>query len=401
MTASVTRLLYHHQAHLKTFDATVLRHTQWQGQSAVVLDETAFYPEAGGQMADRGTLAGLLVTDVQIDNEGRVHHVLAGGALPEPGTRVHGVVDWARRRVHMALHTGQHMLSRALLDVANADTVSSRLGETQCTVDLAVAALSDGAVGKAEELVNAVIDDDIPVRAFFPLGDELRALPLRRTPKVDENIRVVQIGAFDVSPCGGTHCSCTAQVGLLRVSNLERYKGMMRITFAAGQRARHELALHSTALHALAQEFTCGAAEVSQAVGKMRGELTQAREALVLAQRKLAQGLAETLLAQAKGSGRTVVVHLEQDANVEFLRALARKLTANGNVACVLGGSHSEGIHILAARGEGSDFDCGTLVKRVVSAAGGRGGGKPGSAEGRLPTHADFHVLVDDALEHQ
>ncbi len=87
----------------------------------------------------------------------------------------------------MALHTGQHMLSRALADVASAATVSSRLGETACTIDLDRESVDERRLAEAEDLVNAVVDDDVPVRAFFPVRAELAALPLRRAPKVTSN----------------------------------------------------------------------------------------------------------------------------------------------------------------------------------------------------------------------
>src|SRR3990170_4166050 len=249
MSPPPTRLLYHDDPPALAFAARVIAHSAWNGAPALVLDATAFYPESGGQMADRGTLAGAAVADVQVDDAGVVHHVLAAGAaLPAPGAEVRGEVDRARRRVHMALHTGQHLLSRALADVARGETVSSRLGETACTIDLDLARLEDRDLVRAEELVNAVVDDDVPVVAFFPTAAELAALPLRRAPKVAERIRVVRIGGFDVSPCGGTHCRSSAQVGLVRVTGVERYKGKVRVTFAAGRRARDALSRHDDLL---------------------------------------------------------------------------------------------------------------------------------------------------------
>jgi len=117
----------------------------------------------------------------------------------------------------MALHTGQHMLSRALADVAKGETVSSRLGESACTIDLDLEAVDERLVAEAEALVNAVVDDDVPVRAWFPSAVELAALPLRRTPKVTEDIRVVAVGDFDFTPCGGDN----ATTELFRILTLE------------------------------------------------------------------------------------------------------------------------------------------------------------------------------------
>jgi len=380
---SATRKLYHEDPLLSAFEATVVGHGRFGDVPSVVLDRTAFYPESGGQMADRGTLAGAAVLDVQIDDDGTIHHIVDGPPLA-PGTTVAGAVDRGRRRVHMALHTGQHMLSRALVDRAKAETVSSRLGETACTIDVDLAVLDERDLARAEELANAVIDDDAPVRAFFPEPGELAALPLRRQPKVESNIRVVAIGDFDVSPCGGTHCLRTAQVGFVRVTGLERYKGKMRVTFASGRRAREALGAQAEILVGLGRELTCGPAEVPVAIAKLRRELQETREALGLARARLMDRLADALLAD----DAAVVAALVEDADVEALRLLAKRIVAAPGRVAVLAAAGPEGIHMLAARAAGQTFDCGAFVKRTAAALGGRGGGSADRAEGRLPAGA-------------
>jgi len=375
--------LYHADPLLHDFAATVVAHGRLGDAPSVVLDQTAFYPESGGQMADRGVLAGAAVRDVQVDDDGVIHHVVEG-PLPDVGASVAGTIDRARRRVHMALHTGQHMLSRALVDVARAETVSARLGETACTIDVDLAKIEERDLARAEELVNSVIDDDAPIRAFFPDPAELAALPLRRQPKVASNIRVVAIGDFDVSPCGGTHCLRTAQVGFVRLTGVERYKGKIRVTFASGRRARDELGAQAQLLVGLGRELTCGPAEVPTALAKLRRDLQETREALGAARARLMDRLADALLAE----GAPVVTALVEDADAEALRILAKRITGEPGRVALLAAAGPEGILILAARGAGSTFDCGAFIKRTAAAHGGRGGGRPEIAEGRLPAGA-------------
>src|SRR5688572_30372673 len=126
----MTQRLYHDDAYLQRFDATVVAVTTYKDQPAVVLDRTAFYPEAGGQLGDRGTLAGAAVVDTHEANGAIVHVLAADHAPPAVGAQVIGELDWARRRQHMAQHTAQHLLSGALLDRAAAPTASARLGES-------------------------------------------------------------------------------------------------------------------------------------------------------------------------------------------------------------------------------------------------------------------------------
>jgi alanyl-tRNA synthetase len=375
--------LYHQDALLHEFEATVVGHGRFGDAASIVLDRTAFYPESGGQMADRGSLGGAALRDVQIDDDGVIHHIVDGPA-PAVGSTVSGSVDRARRRVHMALHTGQHMLSRALVDVAGAETVSSRLGETACTIDVDLARVEERDLARAEDLVNSVIDDDAPVRAFFPEPGELATLPLRRQPKVVSNIRIVAIGDFDFSPCGGTHCLRSAQVGFVRLTGVERYKGKVRVTFSAGRRARDELGAHSQLLVGLGRELTCGPAEVPAALAKLRRELQEARESLGQARARLMDRLAEALLADPA----PIVAALVEDADAEALRVLAKRITAEPGRVALLAGSGTAGIPVVALRAASADFDCGAFVKRVCAQHGGRGGGRAETAEGRLPAGA-------------
>jgi alanyl-tRNA synthetase len=391
-----TGRLYHDDSLLISFHARVAGHGNWQGAPSVLLDRSAFYPESGGQMADHGTLGGQAVVDVQVGDDDVVHHVLEG-ALPAIGEELRGEIDAARRRQHMALHTAQHMLSRALTDLARADTVSSRLGERLCTIDVDRAELDEREVAGAADLVNSVIDDDIAIRAFFPDAAELAGLPLRRAPKVDSNIRVIAIGEFDVSPCGGTHCLTTAQVGLLKVTGLERYKGKMRVSFNAGRRAREELARQSDVLHALGRDFTCGPGDVPAAVQKLRRELAETRESLGEARSRLAERIAVELVDAARAKGETHVVATFDGVDIAFLRAVAKRVIAEPALAVHLAARTAEGQLVLSARGAARALDCGAFLKKVAAAHGGRGGGRPEMAEGRVAPTVDWPSAVSAA----
>ncbi len=386
--------LYHDDSLLLVFQARVVEHAAIADKASVILDRTAFYPESGGQMADRGKLGAATVVDVVLDDAGRIHHVLEG-ALPTIGDVVDGEIDKTRRRIHMAQHTGQHMLSRALVEVAGAETVSSRLGESACTIDLSLETIDERAASRAEDLVNSLIDDDVPVRAFFPEPDELRALPLRRQPKVTDNVRVVAIGDFDVSPCGGTHCTHASQVGFVRIEAVERYKGSARIVFSAGPRARRNVSREASITRTLAREFTCGTDDVPLGLDKLRRELTEARETLGRVRIRVASALADDFVRTATNSG---VVGVVDDASLDLVRAVAARITAQGDRVAMIAGAADGGTIVLVARGPESKFDCGAFLKRLAASAGGRGGGRPERAEGRLPLGIDWPALVAGTL---
>jgi alanyl-tRNA synthetase len=305
--------------------------------------------------------------------------VLRGDA-PAVGAPVTGEIDWTRRRQHMAQHTAQHLLSGALLDRAQAATVSARLGESALTIDVARDRVPDAELAAAEDLANDVIDDDLAIRAWFPDPDELARLELRRDPKVDANIRVVAIGEFDFSPCGGTHCARTSQLGALRITGAERYKGMTRVTFTAARRGRAELFSRDQVLRGLASQFSCGPAEVPAAVEKLRRDADAAGTELIQLRSRLATSILEQLIARVGGTGAVIA---EVPGDAELLRSIAAKLTGAGRDA-LLCAPDTSGASVVLMRAPGSGIDCAAVWKQLAARFGGRGGGRPDRAEGRL-----------------
>lgn len=382
-----TQRLYHADAYARAFDAEVIAITSHTGKPAVILDRTAFYPEAGGQLGDHGTLGGAAVTDTQETDDGTILHVLAAAPELAAGARVTGELDWTRRRQHMAQHTAQHLLSGTLLDRAAAPTQSARLGESALTIDVQRDRIPEAELARAEDLANDLIDDDLAIRAWFPEPGELAQLRLRRDPKVTADIRVVAIGDFDFSPCGGTHCARTSHIGAIRITGAERYKGMTRVTFVAGRRGRAELFGRDAALRAVATALSCAPADAPAALDKLRADATGTSATLTAVRGQLAGVIASS----QPGTG-AVVAALAGDP--ELLRTIAAKLVAAGRDA-VLAAPDDTGATIVLQRAAGSALDCGALWKQLAARLGGRGGGRADRAEGRLAAPvADWPALV-------
>jgi alanyl-tRNA synthetase len=257
-------------------------------------------------------------------------------------TRVQGELDWARRRQHMAQHTAQHLLSGTLLDRAQAPTASARLGESALTIDVTRDRIPDAELAAAEDLANDLIDDALAIRAWFPTAEELAAMKLRRDPKVSADIRVVAIGDYDFSPCGGTHCSRTSQLAAIRITGAERYKGMTRVTFTAGRKARTELFTRDQLLRTLASHFTCGPAEVPAAIDKLRRdaetsstEITNLRSRLASAVAELATRLVIKRSLIEDECGRACVRRVRNDVSVKPTQIRIVVIEAAGHGAAV------------------------------------------------------------------
>ncbi len=218
----MTDRLYYTDSYARQFGARVLEQITLDERPAVILDRTFFYPESGGQPSDRGTLGGAQVIDVISRQSDRaVMHVLS---QPLHATDAQGEVDWARRFDHMQQHTGQHILSQAFLRTADAETVSFHLGADSVTIDIAADRVTPALAEKTEEIANGVVLGDGPGRAWFPAADEIAKLSLRKTPDVDGALRVVAIGDFDLTACGGTHVARTGEIGLIKILKVEKQK---------------------------------------------------------------------------------------------------------------------------------------------------------------------------------
>jgi alanyl-tRNA synthetase len=414
VSATKTEKLYWADPFTTTFEAEGLSLGRFGDRPSVILDRTLFYPEAGGQLADTGTLTiggvTLAIDDVQIDDEGTIHHLARDLASTEldPAACVVGQIDLARRRDHMAQHTAQHALSRALVDVAKADTVSARLGANACTIDVHLPDVAERDLVRVEDLVNAIVMDDVPVRALFPTDEELRAMDLRRTPKVSANVRVIEIADFDLSPCGGTHCTRTGQIGLVRIVGTERYKGKLRVSFHAARRAIDDARKKEQVLSSLAADFTCGLLDVGGAVGKLRADLKSRSDALSIMRGELVDLVAERVWRDhpPHASGTTIIPIVRAKDDVAMLRTLAGRLAARADVValCISPDDAPDGdpatrpYFVVAQRGERASFDCGAWLKAVAQKVGGRGGGRPERAEGRIRLPGDSDPIDSAAL---
>ncbi len=389
-----TELLYLGDSLRFAFEARVLGHKQWSGREALVLDQTAFYPESGGQAADRGMLADLAVIDVQKDKQGVIYHLIEG-RLPPVGTQVAGQVDESRRRLHMAQHTGQHMLSQALTRLFDAPTRSSHLGESGCTIDVGGPVLSLDKLFEAEALVNEMIDRDLTVRAWVPAAEELTQLTLRRRAKVSDNIRVVAIGDFDLIACGGTHCTQSSQVGLVLLQSAERYKGMTRVAFAAGQKARRQARAHGDALRAVARHFKCRAEDAADHAQRSLRQSQESQNEIKSLRMRLSDELAHSLIASQ--TAKIISADLG-GVDQEVLRAVGKKIIQDPLRVALLCAQVQSGLSVLAMRGADSQFDCQDFLGQLFSKLGGQGGGRPDFSQGRLPAGTDWLSQVAQSI---
>ncbi|MFL5801179.1 MAG: alanyl-tRNA editing protein [Roseiflexaceae bacterium] len=389
----LTERLYFADAYLAHFSARVVARAERGGRMAVALDQSAFYPEGGGQPPDAGSINDVPVLDVQVES-GVVWHTLEH---PLDNETIQGAIDWPRRFDHMQQHHGQHLLSAAFERLFDLRTVSFHLGATAATIDLAGPALTAEQATAAEDLANQVIWEDRPVLARFVTSEELATLPLRKPPAVDGAVRVVSVPDFDHSACGGTHPRATGGVGLLHIRRWDRRGDVLRVEFVCGGRALRDLRWKNAALGRIAAGLSISTEEAETAVARLREAEERARKRNEDMSEQLIRYEALSLIAQGESLGSMLVVRRGfADRPLDEVRALARAIAANNGVALL--GLRAEKTQLIFARGEGAGLDCGALLRAVLAPLGGRGGGQPALAQGGLPDPSRLEEALDAAF---
>ena len=225
--------LFYTNPYLREFDATVVACTEGKKGFEVVLDNTAFYPEGGGQPADLGTLGEAKVSDVRRQNGVIVH--FTDKAL-EVGATVHGVLDWERRYDNMQNHTGEHVLSGVINHAFGYENVGFHMHDDAITIDMD-GPMTDDDVKAMEKAANDMIKADIAVDISFPSAEERAAMGFRSKKELTGKVRIVNIPTADCCACCGTHVKSTQEVGIIKVLSASKHRGGTRIEFVCGDRA--------------------------------------------------------------------------------------------------------------------------------------------------------------------
>jgi len=374
----VTDRVYYTEPSCRRFDATVTRAFDHNGRPAVTLNRTAFYPTSGGQPFDTGLLGGTSVLET-IDEGDEVVHVLAA-PLTE-GARVTGEIDWGRRFDHMQQHTGQHILSGAFEQLFDNATVGFHLGAEVSTIDLARDAQA-GEIERAIDESNRIVWEDRPVAIRFVSKAEAAALALRKEPLREGSLRLIDISGYDLCACGGTHVDRTGSIGLIAVVGVERMRGGSRLAFVCGARALRALRGYRDVVAGGVRALSVLPAELPAAIERLQEESKELRKQVKGLQEKLAEREGARLAAAAPEiNGVRVVVEALDGWDVAGLKALAAAATSSAR-ACVVLATVTTPVSIVIACSPAVPVDANATLQQLLRRFSGRGGGKPGLAQG-------------------
>ncbi|WP_115863142.1 alanine--tRNA ligase [Halorussus litoreus] len=401
------------------FEAVVLDVFEREGEGAgdgdasegepvydVVLDQTMFYPEGGGQPADRGALTTddttVQVEDVQI-RDGVILH-----RTDEPvgkGDIVRGNIDVERRRRLMRHHTATHIVIHAAREVLGEHVrqAGAQKGIDSSRIDVRHYERIDRETrDEIERVANEIVMENTSVQQEWPNRHEAEEeygfdLYQGGIP-AGKNIRLIHV-AEDVQACGGTHVRRTGDVGTIKILNTERVQdGVERITFAAGEAAVEATQRTEAALADAAEILDVVPAEVPETAERFFEEWKARGKQIEDLKEQLAEARASGGAAGEEvevGDATAVVQRL--DADMDELRATANALVEEGKIAVI--GSGADGAQFVVAVPEGVGVNAGEVVGELARKVGGGGGGPPDFAQGGGPDGAKLDDALEDAPE--
>ena len=361
------------------------------GGFGVILSETLFYPTSGGQAHDTGAIGDSRVVDVVIDDERIIHYLdkeIEVSTYPAK-------IDWKRRFAHMQHHTGQHIFSAAFWQALELETISSHISaEAPSTIDFDVNSLSPEQLARVENVANAIVFENRAVKTYF--ASDKSEVPFRRPPKVDGEIRVIEIDGFDYSACGGTHCPQTGMVGTLKIVRTERVHKMLRIHFVAGWQTLNLFRLTQNAAQKTALLVDVGVVDMAEAVTRLQSQLKEAESELKQLRQMKLDAEVESLAQFAEPIGeKWLVTKIFENRDAGELRALASKLRLFPKMVALLASFDGKKLSLVAACADDADLNASELLRDHLAPFGGRGGGDVTIAQGGGPAED-----VDELFKH-
>ncbi|MBE5891770.1 MAG: hypothetical protein E7286_00170 [Lachnospiraceae bacterium] len=420
--------LFYEDIHITDFDAKVIEcsYDEKGKKHRLILDRTAFFPEEGGQSADKGTLNGYPVVDVQIKNDIITHIVDVAPAqapccisndsskdsrdntttcsLFSIGTPVTGHVDWTQRFDFMQQHSGEHIVSGLVHKHYGYDNVGFHLGLQEVTLDFN-GVLSLEQLREIEAEANDFVWQNLPIRITWPTPEELVQMEYRSKLDLTENVRIVEIPGVDTCACCAPHTETTGQIGLIKITNVQSHRGGVRVNILCGKRAVADYTEKQNSTAAISVLLSAKQSAVTDAVSRLKDENLRLRNLSNTLQASLLDYAVNGLPQPANDAG---VGQAENNVSahailfIDIWNEIAIRNTVNDlttkypGYTAIFAGNDTEGYRfIIGSAGR----DCRELAKLLRQIFGAKGGGSAPMIQGTvLPQNSDM-ISLKTALE--
>lgn len=371
--------LYDKDSHMYEFTGKVLSCEKSKNGYAVILDQTAFFPEGGGQSADEGTLDGIKVIDVQINKENVITHTLESEIAV--GKEVSGIVDKEIRFRRMQNHSGEHIVSGIIHKLYGFNNVGFHMGKEFVTLDLD-GVLTREDLDKVEALANRAVCENVAVRAEYPPAEILKDLDYRSKLDLTEDVRIVTIEGYDVCACCAPHVNRTGEIGVIKLLDFMKYKGGTRINMLSGYDALEDYDRRYKNTLEISVMLTAKQSEIVSAVKRLSDELIAEKQNENELKKKLI-GIKLQSLEKTEGN----LILFEDDMDMLSLRNMVNEAVKFTDKICgALSGNDEKGYnYVLASK----NVPLRNLSKEINNALSGRGGGSDEMIQGSFKAKKD------------
>ena len=372
-----TEALYDRDAFAKDFVGKVIscEEVKLKDKTAykVVLNQTAFFPEQGGQTSDIGTLDAAKVMDVQIEDEVIYHYCTSGFLI---GEEVHGVIDWEHRFNNMQQHTGEHIFTGIAHNTYGADNVGFHLSDNTVTLDLNIE-LSDEQVDYIEKRANEIIAADVAVKAYYPNQELLGAINYRSKKEIAGAVRLVEIEGVDLCACCAPHVKSTGQVGMLKVVSFGKYKGGTRVYILCGLRALADYNRRMKLLEQSYQLLNCKDDELPEKIAGLIEDNKQLKYRISDIKSGMLTNQIETISPDL-----TDVTIFMEDLDAKTMRDGVNALVEKHEGLCaIFSGNDEDGYNfVIGSRTR----DCAAIATGLRELLGAKGGGSKQMVQGNV-----------------
>lgn len=373
-----TGKLYYKDSHLHEFSAVVCAcEAGKDGKFLIVLDETAFFPEGGGQLADTGSIGPARVTDVH-EKDGVIRHI-ADRPLPV-GETVECRLDWEQRYRRMQNHSGEHIVSGITHALYGFDNVGFHMGADCMTIDFS-GELTWEQLTDIERRANECVRSNVRILTSFPAPDELSRLEYRSKLELTHDVRIVEIEGIDRCACCAPHVERTGEIGIIKLLDFMRHRGGVRVSLVCGMDALDDYRLRQQSVTEISAALSAKRNEVSPAVSRLLAEQQRQKERIAA----LSYALAEKTAAQYAPTDGNICV-FDDILDEAALRELVNALTEKCRIAFAFSGSDEKGYrYIIGSR----HADLRTLTRTINAGIGGRGGGRSEMIQGSASKTAE------------
>ena len=367
-----TRRLYYENVYIKEFDAEVLQCREGKNGYEIILDESAFYPEGGGQLCDTGSLGDAEVKDVQEKDGELIHYT--DKALEE-GAKVHGKINWERRFDLMQQHSGEHMVSGLVHEKYGYNNVGFHMGSDVITIDFS-GVLDEEQLQEIEDRVNEKIWENAPVQITYPSGEELENIPYRSKKELTGQVRIVEFPGTDICACCGTHVTHTGEIGAVKFLSVVKFRQGVRVEMISGKRVIDYFSKIAKENSKVSVLLSAKPQETSKAVERLQEENFRLKGKILDMEEEIFKAEAE------KWEGAGSVLIFKKNMEADSVRKLTDAVMQPCCGCCAVFSDNGDGTYKYAM-GE-KDGNLREFTKEMNQALNGRGGGKPFFVQGSV-----------------